>query len=88
MSSLSSVFGSYVAIVPKEEMKETESGLIIQNVMKEKTDEGTIMFIGPECMSAKVGQRVIFKKYAPDEVVINNQSYLFILESELLGVLE
>ena len=38
-------------------------------------------------MSVKVGDTVVFKKYAPDEVEVDNKEYLVISESDVLAVI-
>jgi chaperonin GroES len=39
-------------------------------------------------MSVKVGDKVMFKKYSPDEIKIEGEEYLVIGESDIIAVLE
>ena len=39
-------------------------------------------------MRVKVGDKVVFKKYSPDEVTVNDEEYLVIAESDVLAVVE
>jgi len=39
-------------------------------------------------MSVKVGDKVMFKKYSPDEIKVDGVEYLIISESDILGILE
>lgn len=39
-------------------------------------------------MSLKIGDKVVFKKYGPDEVKIDNQEFLVISESDVMAVIE
>jgi chaperonin GroES len=39
-------------------------------------------------MSVKVGDKVIFKKYSPDEIKIDKEEYLVIDESDIIGIIE
>jgi chaperonin GroES len=85
-----------VKALPKEEV--TKSGIILPDTVdKERPEQGEVIAIGPgklldngqrSAMDVKVGDKVIFKKYAPDEVKIEGQEYLVISEYDVLAVLE
>ena len=77
--------------------EKTEGGLFIPDSAKEKPMEGEIIAVGNgrllengthRPVSVKVGNRVLFAKYAETEVKLNNESYLLLKEDDLLGVLE
>jgi chaperonin GroES len=80
----------------KEEM--TKSGIFLPDTMnKEKPEQGEIIAVGPGKtdnngnrieMSVKVGQKVVFKKYSPDDIKIDNEEYLVINENDILAILE
>jgi len=80
----------------KEEM--TKSGIFLPDTInKEKPEQGEIIAVGPGKtdnngnrieMSVKVGQKVVFKKYSPDNIKINNEEYLVINENDILAILE
>ncbi|MDD3085161.1 MAG: co-chaperone GroES [Candidatus ainarchaeum sp.] len=80
----------------KEEM--TKSGIFLPDTInKEKPEQGEIIAVGPGKtdnngnrieMSVKVGQKVVFKKYSPDDIKINNEEYLVINENDILAILE
>ncbi|MFA6161481.1 MAG: co-chaperone GroES [Patescibacteria group bacterium] len=85
-----------VKALPKEEV--TKSGIILPDTVdKERPEQGEVIAIGPgklledgkrSAMDVKVGDKVIFKKYAPDEVKIEGDEYLVISEYDVLAVLE
>ncbi|MEI7512734.1 MAG: co-chaperone GroES [Candidatus Uhrbacteria bacterium] len=85
-----------VTVSPKEEM--TASGLVLPDTAnKERPEQGTIVSVGPGRfdeagklvpMSVKVGDKVVFKKYAPDEVKVDGKEYLVVSESDLIAVIE
>lgn len=85
-----------VKALPKEEV--TKSGIILPDTVdKERPEQGEVIAIGPgkllddgkrSTMDVKVGDKVIFKKYAPDEVKVENEEYLVISEYDVLAVLE
>lgn len=66
-------------------------------VDKERPEQGKVIAIGPGKlrddgvrveMSVKVGDMVLFKKYAPDEVKFEGETYLVLAESDLMAVVE
>ncbi len=80
----------------KEEM--TKSGIFLPDTMdKEKPEQGEVIAVGPGRindsgnrmeMSVKVGQKVVFKKYSPDDIKIDDEEYLVISENDILAILE
>jgi chaperonin GroES len=80
----------------KEEI--SGKGIIIPDTAnKEKPEKGEVIAVGPGKMSksgermalnVKVGDRVVFTKYSPNEVKINGEEYLVLSESDLLAVIE
>lgn len=85
-----------VIVKPIEESESTVSGIILPDTMdKEKPEKGEVIAVGPGKyedgklipMGVKVGQKVVFKKYSPDEVKIDNVDYLILSESDLLAVI-
>jgi len=85
-----------VKALPKEEV--TKSGIIIpETADKERPEQGEVIAVGPGklkddgnrvAMSVKVGDKIMFKKYAPDEVKIENEEYLVLSEYDILAVVE
>lgn len=85
-----------VKALPKEEV--TKSGIIIPDTVdKERPEQGEVIAVGPGKlkddgervpMSIKVGEKVMFKKYAPDEIKIDNEEYLVLSEYDILAVVE
>ena len=85
-----------VKALPKEEV--TKSGIILPDTVdKERPEQGEVIAVGPGKLldngqrtpvSVKVGDKIIFKKYAPDEVKIEGAEYLVISEYDVLAVLE
>ncbi len=85
-----------VKALPKEEM--TKAGIILpETVDKERPEQGEVIAVGPgklldngnrAAMSVKVGDKVVFKKYSPDEVKLGDVEYLVIAESDVMAVIE
>jgi len=39
-------------------------------------------------MGVKVGDKVMFKKYSPDEIKVDGEEYLIISESDIIAIIE
>ncbi len=82
--------------VAKEEM--SKGGIILPDTVdKERPEQGEVMDVGPgkllengarSSMSVKQGDKVLFKKYAPDEFKIDGVEYLVLSESDVMAVIE
>lgn len=81
-----------VVIEPKEAETKTASGLYIPDTAKEKPQQGTVVAAGPgkkdEVMELKVGDRVLYGKYAGTEVTCDDRKYLIMKQSDVLAVIE
>ena len=78
-----------VLIEPMEAETKTASGIIIPDTAKEKPQKGKIVAVGPGTnevtMTAKVGDDVLYGKYAGTELKIDGKDYLIMRESDVLG---
>ncbi|MBI2822115.1 MAG: co-chaperone GroES [Acidobacteria bacterium] len=77
----------------KEEFK---GGIVIPDTAKEKPQEGEVIAVGNGKilengtklnLEVKVGDRILFGKYAGTEVKIDDQEYLIMREEEILGII-
>jgi chaperonin GroES len=80
-----------------EEKEQVYGGIIIPDTAKEKPQEATVLAVGPgrvtddgklQPIEVKVGDTVVFGKYAGTEVKIDGDELLIIREDDVLGVLE
>lgn len=86
-----------VVVKPLSEKDVTASGIVLpESVNKEKPMEGEVVAVGTgkrmdngtiASMSVKVGDKVLFTKYAPDEVEIDGEDYLVIGEDKILAII-
>ena len=83
--------GTRVVIEPKEAETKTASGIFIPDTAKEKPQQGTIVAAGPgkkdEPMEVKVGDVVLYGKYAGTEVTVEDKKYLIVKQSDILAIL-
>ncbi|MCD6270784.1 co-chaperone GroES [bacterium] len=88
----------HILIEPIEEGEKTESGILLpESAEKEKPQEGKVIAVGPGRKTSsgkiipvdvKVGDRVIFTKYGPTEIEIDDKKYLIAKEEDILAIIE
>jgi chaperonin GroES len=80
-----------VVIEPLEAEVKTAGGLFIPDNAKEKPQKGKVVAAGPgkkdEKMELKVGDVVLYGKYAGTEVKVDGTTYLIVRESDVLAVI-
>ena len=80
-----------VLIEPKEAETKTASAIYIPDTAKEKPQQGTVLAAGPgkkdEPMEVKVGDQVLYGKYAGTEVTVEDKKYLIVKQSDILAIL-
>ena len=80
-----------VLIEPKEAETKTASGIFIPDTAKEKPQQGKVIAAGPgkkdEPMEVKVGDEVLYGKYAGTEVTVEEKKYLIVKQSDILAIL-
>lgn len=88
--------GDRVVIKPEEAEEQTDSGLYIPDTAQEKPQRGSVTAVGPGRvengnkieMSVSKGDKVLYSKYAGTEITIDDQDYLIVRESDILGTIE
>lgn len=80
-----------VLVEPAAAEEKTASGLFIPDTAKEKPQRGSIVAVGAgkkdEPMTVKVGDQVLYGKYAGTEVTIEGKEYLIMRESDVFAIL-
>ncbi|HWP58783.1 MAG TPA: co-chaperone GroES [Candidatus Acidoferrales bacterium] len=79
-----------------EEEEKSQGGIIIPDTAKEKPQEGRVIAVGSGKredgkvipLDLKVGDKILFGKYAGTEVKINGEEHLILREDDVLGVIE
>jgi len=82
--------------IEEEEVK--KGGIIIPDTAKEKPQKGEVIAVGPGRfdeqsgkrvpLEVKVGDKILFSKYAGSEVKIDDEEYLIMREDDILAVFE
>jgi len=88
----------HILIEPLKEQEKTKSGILLpETAEKERPERGKVIAVGPGKkteegkiipLEVKVGDVVLFTKYAPNEVKIDDKEYLIAREEDILAVLE
>lgn len=82
--------GDRVLIKMKEVETKTASGLYIPQTAQEKTTTGTVLAVGDDkdVITVKVGQEVMYDKYAGTSVKIDNVEHLIVSMGDLIAIVE
>ena len=80
-----------------EDADQTSGGIFIPDSAKEKSQKGEVIAVGPgkvldsgerEAMEVKVGNKVLFAKYAGTDVKLNDEILKVLSEKDVLGIIE
>ena len=80
-----------VVIEPAAAEQKTASGIIIPDTAKEKPQQGTVVAVGPGTkdnkMTLKVGDKVIYGKYAGTEFHLDGKDYMIMRENDVIAII-
>ena len=80
-----------VLVQPQEAETKTASGIFIPDTAKEKPQRGVVVAVGKgtkdEAMELKVGDVVLYGKYAGTEISVEGKDYLMMRQSDVLAVI-
>ncbi len=83
-----------VVIKPIEREEVSKGGIILPDTAKEKPQEGEVIAVGPGKlteagdrvpMSVRVGDKVLYAKYAGTEIKVNDEEVIIVRESDILA---
>ena len=88
--------GDRVVIRVLEQEEKTASGIFLPDTAKEKPSQGEVVAVGPGklqddgkrvALDVKVGDKIIFSKYAGTEVKLEGTRYLIVSERDILAII-
>jgi len=86
-----------IVIKQSQAEEKTSGGIILPDSAKEKPQMGTVIAVGPGAllddgkrakMSVKKNDKVLYAKYMGSDVEIDNEKYVILKESDVLGIIE
>ena len=88
--------GDRIVIKVLEKEERTAGGIVLPDTAKEKPQKGEVLAVGSGelidgkrvPLEVKVGDKIIFSKYAGTEVKIDNEEYLILRQSDVLAIIE
>lgn len=88
----------HVVIEPMAQEEITKFGILLpETISKEKSQEGVVVAVGQGKLndrgeripiSVKKGDKVLFTKYAPQEIKISGKDYLIVKEEDIIAIIE
>jgi len=89
---------NYILIEPIKEEEKTKAGILLpETAEKERSEQGRVIATGRGRKTAagkiiplevKPGDKVLFTKYGPNEIKIDNKEYLIAKEEDILAIVE
>lgn len=88
--------GDRVVIKRLEAEEKTKSGIVLTGTAKERPQEAEVVAVGPGAvvdgkrieLEVKVGDKVLFSKYAGTEVKVDGEEYTILKQDDILAVVE
>ncbi|MFK5856914.1 MAG: co-chaperone GroES [Bacteroidota bacterium] len=83
--------GDRVVVEPAKAEEKTTSGIIIPNDSQEKPNQGTVVAVPEKSednkVTVKVGDSILYGKYAGTEIEVDGADYLIMSETDILAVI-
>ncbi len=88
----------HILIEPIKEEEKTKAGILLpETADKEKPEQGLVIAVGPGKkdrqgkyipFDVQPGQKVLFTKYGPNEIKVDDKEYLIAKEEDILAIIE
>lgn len=79
--------GERVLVKTDKAEEKTASGLFIPQTSQEKTQFASVIAVGNDVKSVKVGDKILHDKYAGTALKLDNEDYLILKEEDILAVI-
>jgi chaperonin GroES len=88
--------GDRVVIKKLEAETTTKSGIVLTGTAKEQPQEAEIVAVGPGAivdgnrieMEVKVGDKVLYSKYAGTDVKVDGEEYIILKQDDILAIVQ
>ncbi len=88
----------HILVEPIKEKEKTKTGILLpETAEKERPEQGKVIAVGPGKknedgkiipIDVKPGQTVLFTKYGPNEIKVDEKEYLIAKEEDILAIIE
>lgn len=88
----------HILIEPMKKEEKTKTGILLpETAERERPEQGKVIAVGPGRrtdegkiipMEVKPGQKILFTKYGPNEIKIDDKEYLIAREEDILAIIE
>ncbi|MDY2626883.1 MAG: co-chaperone GroES [Lachnospiraceae bacterium] len=88
--------GNRVVLQQQEAEEKTQSGIILPDSAKEKPQDAVVIAVGQGKgedgkdieMQVKVGDKVIYSKYAGTEIKLDDEEYIIVDQNDIIAIVE
>ena len=88
--------GDKIVLKQLKAEEKTKSGIILASAAQEKPQEAEVIAVGPGgvvdgkevVMQVKVGDKVIYSKYAGTDVELEGEKYIIVKQNDILAIVE
>ena len=89
--------GDRLVVKPIEQEERTALGIVLPETAKEKPQRGEVLAVGPGAraesgerrpLDVKVGEKVLYAKYAGTEIKVGDEQVIVLRESDVLAIIE
>ena len=88
--------GDKIVLKQLEAEETTKSGIVLPGLAKQKPQEAEVIAVGPGgvvdgkevVMQVKVGDKVIYSKYAGTDVELEGEKYIIVKQNDILAIVE
>ena len=88
----------HLLVEPLKEEEKTKAGILLpETAEKERPEQGKVVAVGPGRktnagkmipIDIKVGDKILFTKYSPNEIKVDGKEYLILKQEDILAILE
>ncbi len=76
-----------VLVSVEDKQETTESGIVIpDNASMDRPQIGMVTAIGPDVDRVKIGDKVAYKRFAPDEIKMDEETFLLVSSADILAI--
>ncbi len=89
--------GGNIIVEPEVKEAKTASGIYLADAGEKRQGQGKVIAVGPgktlengtrQSVDVKIGDTIVFKQYAPDEVKVENKTYLVLSADDVMAIIE